>query len=80
MPGTLTCTLCMGRPLQPVKEIGTMKPALVYEVPRQVRTVAAGGPADRSEANKKYWHEQDVQKFLLIYFGEVQCITESRRL
>ena len=34
-PDKLTFTLFMWRPPQPVEEIDTMKPALVYEVPRK---------------------------------------------
>jgi len=35
MPDKMTFTLFMGRPPQPVEEIDTMAPALVYEVPRK---------------------------------------------
>jgi hypothetical protein len=34
-PDKLTFTIFMWRPPQPVEEIDTMKPALVYEVPRK---------------------------------------------
>lgn len=33
-PGKLTFNVFMWRPPQPIAEIDTMKPALVYEVPR----------------------------------------------